>query len=71
MSNSRFVRLAATVAAVGIAAVTLVYPAIGLALGMIAIVYAMLVLRPEERTLGAEPEHAPASRPRRNEKSPP
>jgi hypothetical protein len=71
VSNPAFVRLAATVAAIAIAAVTLVYPAIGLGLGMIAIVYAMLVLRPEERTLGAEPEHAPASQARQDEKSPP
>jgi hypothetical protein len=43
-----FVRLAAIVVAAGTAAATLVHPAIGIGLGLIAIVYAVLVLRPEE-----------------------
>jgi SAM-dependent methyltransferase len=46
-----FLRIAAIAVAIGLAAATLVHPLIGIALGMIAIVYAVLALRPEPRAM--------------------
>ena len=56
MSRRTFVRLAALVVSAGIAAVTLLHPAIGMGLGMIAIVYAVIVLRPAEPTSTSGPD---------------